>query len=129
MATSCTGSQIGAPYTASEPEVTNTDSSAKRVIVVGSPSVCPRIWERWPAPKRVKSGMLSESVDQKAIIPISEGKKTGQNSSPQPSFDGWSSSTPKPPAFTPIHTSRANAPTMTKGAAQFSKRRRASIPR
>ena len=46
----------------------------------------PRSGRVWPAPKRVKSGMFRESVDQKPIMPISEGKKTGQKSAPQPSF-------------------------------------------
>lgn len=73
--------------------------------------------------------MFSERVAQKAIMPISEGKKTGQNSLPQPSFEGWSSSGPKPPALTATQTSSTTAPTMTNGAAQFSNRRRASIPR
>lgn len=73
--------------------------------------------------------MLRESVDQKAIMPIRDGKKTGQKSAPQPSADGWSSSGPKPPALTATQTSSTTAPTRTKGAAQFSKRRRVSIPR
>ena len=73
--------------------------------------------------------MFSDSVAQKPIMPIRDGKKTGQKSAPQPSFDGWSSSGPKPPALTAIQTSSTSAPTMTKGAAQFSKRRRVSMPR
>lgn len=64
LATSSTGSQTAAPYTACEPEVTKTESSAKKIIVVGSPSDCPQIWARWPAPNRVKSGMFKDSVDQ-----------------------------------------------------------------
>lgn len=73
--------------------------------------------------------MLSDSVAQKAIMPIRDGKKTGQKSAPQPSFDGWSSSGPKPPALTATQISSTTAPTMTNGAAQFSNRRRVSIPR
>lgn len=62
-------------------------------------------------------------------MPMSEGKKTGQNAAPQPSFDGWSSSGPRPPALTVIQARSTSAPTMTNGAAQFSKRLRVSIPR
>ena len=74
------GPRSASPYTACEPEVTMTDSSAKSVIVVGRPSAWPQICARWPAPKRVKSGMFSDSVDQKPIMPISDGKKTFQKS-------------------------------------------------
>src|SRR5262249_20852597 len=35
---------------------------------------------RCDRPKRVKSGMLRESVDQKPIIAVTLGTKTGQNS-------------------------------------------------
>ncbi len=129
FAASRIGSHTGSPYTAWEPEVTSTDRRAKSVIVVGRPSAWPRIWARWLPPKRVKSGMLSARVDQNPIMPISDGKKTFQNPPPHPSLDGWSSSGPSPPALTVIQTSSASAPTMTNGAAQFSKRRSASIPR
>lgn len=73
--------------------------------------------------------MLSDSVDQKPIMPMSDGKNTGQKSAPQPSSEGWSSSAPNPSALTAIQASRTNAPTRTKGAAQFSKWRRKSMPR
>jgi hypothetical protein len=92
--------------------------------VVGSPRAWPHVWAFWLLPKRVKSGMFRDSVDQKPIMPIREGQKTFQKLPPQPSFEGWSSSGPKPPALTAIHHSITNAPTSTKGAAQFSKRRR-----
>ena len=42
-------------------------------MVVGRPSAWPQVWARWPAPKRVKSGMFSDSVDQKPIMPIRDG--------------------------------------------------------
>lgn len=66
---SATGSQIGAPYTACEPEVTSTESRANAVIVVGRPRVCPQTWARCPAPKRVKSGMLRDRVAQDTRTP------------------------------------------------------------
>ncbi len=73
--------------------------------------------------------MFSDSVDQKPIMPISEGQNSFQKLPPQPSLEGWSKSGPKPPALLLIHHSMTNAPTSTKGAAQFSKRRIVSIPR
>ena len=53
--------------------------AAKTVIVVGSATTCPIACSRCERPKRVKSGMLSESVDQKPIIAVTLGTKTGQN--------------------------------------------------
>ncbi len=73
--------------------------------------------------------MLRDKVAQKPIIPMRDGKKTGQKSAPQPSFDGWPSIAPKPSALTAIQISSTKAPTITKGAAQFSKCRRKSMPR
>ncbi len=73
--------------------------------------------------------MLRERVDQKPIMPISEGQNSFQKSPPQPSFEGWSRSGPRPPALSAIHHSITKAPTRTKGAAQFSKRRMVSMPR
>lgn len=98
-------------------------------MVVGRPRVCPQTWARCPLPKRVKSGMLRLSVLQKPIMPMRPGKKIFQKSAPQPTRDGSSRSVPKPPALFAIHTSRTTAPTRTNGAAQFSKRRRVSMPR
>src|SRR5216683_4618959 len=95
----------------------------------GQASAWPRACWRWPRPKRVKSGMLSDIVDQKAIIAISEGKKTGQNRLPQPSLAGWESTAPKPCALVIMYTSSTTAATRTNGAAQFSKRRSVSMPR
>lgn len=106
-----------------------TDRNAKSVMVVGSPSACPQVCAFWLLPYRVKSGMFSDRVDQKPIMPISEGQNSFQKSPPQPSFDGWSSRGPKPPALSLIHHSITPAPTSTNGAAQFSNRRIVSIPR
>ena len=61
-------------------EVIITPMAAKTVIVVGKATTCPIACSRWLRPKRVKSGMFSDSVAQKPIIPVSEGMKIGQNS-------------------------------------------------
>ncbi len=110
-------------------EVTITDRNANSVMVVGSPSACPHVWAFWLFPYRVKSGMFSDSVDQKPIMPMRDGQNSFQKSPPQPSLEGWSSSGPKPPALSLIHHSITKAPTSTNGAAQFSNRRMVSIPR
>src|ERR1700730_10343425 len=74
--------------------------------------------------------MFSESVDQNAIIPISAGgKRTNQKLRPQPILPGSLRMGPKPPAWPTIQASRPSATTSTKGAAQFSNRRTASMPR
>ena len=77
----------------------NTASSEKNVIVVGRPSTWPTAWSRWLRPNLVKSGMFSDSVDQNAIMAISEGKNTAQKLLPQPSLDGCERTSPKPPAL------------------------------
>ena len=64
---------------ACEALVMTTPMAEKSTMVVGRPSVCPSICSRWPRPKRVKSGMLSDSVAQKPIIPVSDGMNTFQN--------------------------------------------------
>ena len=60
--------------------VISTPIAANTDIVVGSATTWPTICSRWLRPKRVKSGMLSDSVAQKPIIAVSDGTKTGQNS-------------------------------------------------
>ena len=130
LPTSATGSQIGAPNTTVLADVTSTAISGKTVMVVGRPSAWPIACSRWLRPKRVKSGMLSERVDQNAIMPISAGGKTLiQKSVPQPRVPWSSTSGPKPPAEIVIQMSRKTATIRTNGAAQFSNRRIASMPR
>ena len=53
--------------------------TANSDIVVGSATTCPSICSRWLRPKRVKSGMLSESVAQKPTIAVTLGANTFQN--------------------------------------------------
>ncbi len=56
-----------------------TPIAAKTVIVVGSATTWPIACSRCERPKRVKSGMLSESVAQKPTIAVTLGTNTGQN--------------------------------------------------
>ena len=44
---STTGSQMGSPKIPMVALVTATPMKANAVIVVGSPSACPSIWDRW----------------------------------------------------------------------------------
>ena len=60
--------------------VISTPIAANTNIVVGSATAWPMTCSRWLRPKRVKSGMLSDSVAQKPIIAVSDGKNTGRNS-------------------------------------------------
>src|SRR5438874_10356368 len=118
--TSATGSQTALPNTTTVADVISTATSGKRVIVVGSPRIWPSACARWLLPNRVKSGMFNDSVDQKAIIPISAGgKRFSQKSLPQPILPGWLTIGPKPPALLTIQMRRRIATTRTKGAAQF----------
>ncbi len=73
--------------------------------------------------------MLSDSVDQKPIMPVSDGMKTGQKSARPWNFDGSSTTGPNPPARATAHTSSTSAITSTIGAAQFSNTLTAFMPR
>src|SRR5437763_1291644 len=127
---SVTGSQMGAPYTFCVAAVISTATRGNSVMVVGRPSTWPSAWARWLLPNRVKSGMLSDSVDQNAIIPISAGgNSTNQKLLPQPTLPGSLRIGPKPPALPTIQASSPSATISTNGAAQFSNRRTAFIPR
>ena len=63
-------------------EVITTPIAANTVIVVGSATTCPSTCSRWLRPKRVKSGMLSDSVAQYPIIPVSDGTIPGYHAQP-----------------------------------------------
>ena len=106
-----------------------TPIAANSDIVVGSATTWPTTCSRWLRPKRVKSGMFSESVAQKPIIAVSDGTKTGQNSPSVWNFPGWASSGPRPLARDTAHHSSTAVITSTNGAAQFSTSRSRSIPR
>ena len=106
-----------------------TPIAANTDIVVGSATTWPIICSRWLRPKRVKSGMFSESVAQKPIIAVSDGTKTGQNSPSVRKRPGCASSGPRPSAFAIAHHSSTAVITSTNGAAQFSTSRSRSMPR
>ena len=106
-----------------------TPIAANSDIVVGSATTWPMICSRWLRPKRVKSGMFSESVAQKPIIAVSDGTNTGQNSAKVWNLPGCASSGPRPFAFDTAHQSSAPVITSTNGAAQFSTSRSRSMPR
>ena len=107
-----------------------TPIAANTNIVVGSATTWPMICSRWLRPKRVKSGMFSDSVAQKPIIAVSDGTKTGKNSAKRAELarlreqraEAVRASDRPPRAATAVITS-------TNGAAQFSTVRSRSMPR
>ena len=109
--------------------VISTPIAANTNIVVGSATTWPMTCSRWLRPKRVKSGMLSDSVAQKPIIAVSDGKNTGRNSRSVWNLPGCESSGPKPLASVTAHASSSPVITSTNGAAQFSTARSRSMPR
>ena len=91
----------------------STPIAANANIVVGSATVCPTTCSRWLRPKRVKSGMLSDSVAQNPIIAVSDGQNTGRNSAMVWNFPGCDSSGPKPCAALTAHASSTSVTTRT----------------
>ncbi len=67
-------------------------------MVVGRPSACPITCCRWLRAKRVKSGMLSETVAQKPTVPFSAGIRNFRKSEKLTKRDGADSMGPNPPA-------------------------------
>ena len=107
-----------------------TPIAANTDIVVGSATTWPMICSRWLRPKRVKSGMLSESVAQKPIIAVSDGTKTGQNSRERVELARLREQRAEAVgAATTAHHSSSAVMTSTNGAAQFSTSRSRSMPR
>ncbi len=112
--------------------------AANTVIVVGSATTWPIICSRCDRPNRVKSGMLSDSVDQNAIVAVSAVMNTVPNVSggafePGGGFgatnDVRSSNGPRPPAPWIAHATSSAVITSTNGAANRSTRRSTSMPR
>ena len=128
--TSLTGSQIASPKMIALALVMRTPIAANANIVVGSATTWPTTCSFWLRPKRVKSGMLSDSVAQKPIIAVSDGMKTGKNSRERAELAGLREERPdaRSPPVT-AHTRRTSVTTRTYGAAQFSTLRRRSMPR
>ena len=106
-----------------------TPIAANSDIVVGSATTWPTTWSRWLRPKRVKSGMLSESVAQKPIIAVSDGTKTLKNSAVVVNFPGSAKIGPSPSARQIAQPRSTAVITSTNGAAQFSTCRSRSMPR
>ena len=112
--------------------------NANTVIVVGSATTWPTACSFCERPKRVKSGMLSERVDQKPIIAVTLGTNTGQNApnvgnlpselmiSPSPEQPGWPSQVAF--AFMTAQTTSSAVMTSTYGAEKFSTFRTSSMP-
>jgi hypothetical protein len=82
----------------------------------------------WGKPEGVKARKFREGVAQKPIMAVSEGTKTGRNSSIVSSLPGWLSRGPRPSALSIAHQRRIAVITSTKGAAQFSTLRSRSMP-
>ena len=79
------------------------------------------ICSRWLRPKRVKSGMLSDSVAQKPIIAVSDGTNTGKNSREGVELARLREQRAEAVGLaTRPTTSSAPVITSTNGAAQFS---------
>ena len=102
-----------------------TPIAAKRVIVVGSATTWPITCSRCERPKRVKSGMLSESVAQKPTIAVTLGTNTGKNAPSVGNLPGAATMLPTPVADlaargAPPRRRAASVITSTYGAAQFS---------
>src|SRR5689334_23253324 len=93
--------------------VTSTPIAAKTNIVVGSATAWPTTCSLCERPKRVKSGMLSESVAQNPIIAVSEGQNTGQNDASVGNLPGCDSNGPKPCAARTAHQTRIAVTTRT----------------
>src|SRR6516164_11744141 len=99
--------------------VITTPIAANTDIVVGSATIWPIICSRWLRPKRVKSGMYSDSVAQNPIMAVSDGTKTGQNSESVRNFAGRDRRGPSPLAVRIAHQTSTAVITSTNGAAQF----------
>jgi hypothetical protein len=90
-----------------------TPMAAKRVMVVGRATICPRACSRCERPKRVKSGMLSESVAQKPIMAVTLGTKTGQKLASVGNFPGSETTRPRPCARQMAQPTRRSVITRT----------------
>src|SRR3569623_1069273 len=104
--------------------------AANTVIVDGSAIDCPTTCSFWLRPKRVKSGMLSDSVDQNAIVPVSDGISTAHKvvCAALSSNDVRERIGPRPPARQIAQPTRIAVITSTYGAAHRSTRRSTSMP-
>src|SRR5947209_473820 len=95
--------------------VMKTPIAANTVIVVGSATTWPIACSRCERPKRVKSGMLSESVAQKPIMAVTLGTNLDQKSPNVAKWFGAVSIGPSPFASVTAHTTSAAVITSTYG--------------
>src|SRR5918994_54443 len=76
------GSDTVSPTSCADAAVITTPSPANRNMVSGNPTICPTTWLFCESAKRLKSGMLSESVAQKPTIAVRPPKKYLRNDEP-----------------------------------------------
>ena len=69
------GSDTVSPTICADAAVITTPRPANSTIVSGSPTIWPTIWLFCDLAKRLKSGMLSDSVAQKPTIAVRPAKK------------------------------------------------------
>ena len=69
------GSDTVSPTICAEAAVMTTPRPANSTMVTGSPTIWPTICARCDFAKRLKSGMLSDSVAQKPTIAVSPARK------------------------------------------------------
>ena len=105
---------MASPKTTREAEVMRTPIAEKISIVGGRPMDWPTICCFCPLAKRVKLGMLSESVAQKPTIPVSEGMKILKKEPKSLNLLGWERRGPKPLAAVTIQITRTRARMMTR---------------
>ncbi len=103
--------------------------NAYSVIAVGSPIACPIICARCDFAYRVKSGMLSATVDQNPTMPVSAGMKNRTNSGVVRNLLGVCNTGPNPPALRVIQKSSSSPTTSINGAPIPSRNLMVSIPR
>src|SRR5208283_3275511 len=126
---STAGSQMASPNTIADADVMMTPNAENTSMVGGRPMACPIICSFWPLPNRVKSGMFRDNVAQNPTIAVREGINILKYSPKDLNLLGAERRGPNPFAAVIIQITRARPRMMTKGAAQFSKIRTASMPR
>merc|ERR1719188_1325486 len=94
----------------------------------GRPTAWPTSCARCDVAKRVKSGMLRESVDQKPTFAVTDGRNTFQKSPEEANLEGVLSIGPKPLAPVTAHARSAADSAMRIGALYFSTTRILSMP-
>mmetsp|Transcript_8191 Transcript_8191/g.28139 ORF Transcript_8191/g.28139 Transcript_8191/m.28139 type:complete len:349 (-) Transcript_8191:360-1406(-) len=132
LLTTCTGSEITSPKMTVVELVTATPRKENKAMNTGSPIAWPVSWAFWLLAYLVKSGMFSDSVDQKPTLAVTEGRKTFMNwpsfGPPGPNWEVAESMGPMPLARQNAHARRAPDRPIRMGAEYFSTMRMLSIP-